>query len=323
MEGLTKQRVVFSRQTTALSSQLMFELPVLDSSDNLDRRPPWLKVRAPGGDSYAKLKGMMRSKALHTVCEEARCPNIAECWGAGTATFMIGGDTCTRSCGFCAVKTGRPLPVDWDEPRRVAEAVRQMQLVHCVITSVNRDELPDGGAQLWAETVRAVRALNPTTTVEVLIPDFKGKLDALQIVLNSKPDILGHNTETVPRLYRRVRPQGKYAWTLSVLEESKKQGFRTKSGMMLGLGETKDEVLSVMEDLRSVGCDILTLGQYLQPTKNHLPVERFVHPDEFAEYRERGLEMGFLHVESGPLVRSSYHAERHVQPIASSVCLEQ
>lgn len=291
----------------------MIELPIVEQFDPVDRRPQWLKVRAPGGDTYAQLKTMMRSKALNTVCEEARCPNIAECWGAGTATFMIGGDTCTRSCGFCAVKTGRPLPLDWDEPRRVAEAVRQMRLVHCVITSVNRDELPDGGARLWAETIRVTRHLNPTTTVEVLIPDFKGKLEQLQIVLDAQPDILGHNTETVPRLYRRVRPQGRYQWTLDVLRYAKENGFRTKSGLMLGLGETKEEVLDVMEDLRAVGCDVLTLGQYLQPTKNHLPVARFVHPDEFAEYRERGLALGFLHVESGPLVRSSYHAERHVQ----------
>lgn len=290
----------------------MIELPVVEPAEQADRRPPWLKVRAPGGQMYAQLKVMMRAKALHTVCEEARCPNIAECWGAGTATFMIGGDTCTRSCGFCAVKTGRPLPLDWDEPRRIAEAVRSMQLVHCVITSVNRDELPDGGARLWAETIRAVHLLNPTTTVEVLIPDFKGKRELVQIVLDAAPDILGHNTETVPRLYRRVRPQGKYQWTLEVLCYAKEQGFRTKSGLMLGLGETKDEVLAVMEDLRKVGCDILTLGQYLQPTKNHLPVERYVLPDEFAEYRQHGLAMGFLHVEAGPLVRSSYHAERHV-----------
>lgn len=290
----------------------MIELPVVESAEQFEQRPRWLKVRAPGGQVYAQLKTMMRSKALHTVCEEARCPNIAECWGAGTATFMIGGDTCTRSCGFCAVKTGRPLPLDWDEPRRIAEAVRSMQLVHCVITSVNRDELPDGGARLWAETIRAVRLLNPTTTIEVLIPDFKGKLELVQIVLDAAPDIVGHNTETVPRLYRRVRPQGKYQWTLAVLRYAKEQGFRTKSGLMLGLGETKDEVLAVMKDLRDVSCDILTLGQYLQPTKNHLPVERFVHPDEFAAYRQHGLAMGFLHVESGPLVRSSYHAERHV-----------
>lgn len=290
----------------------MIELPVVESAEQFEQRPRWLKVRAPGGQVYAQLKAMMRSKALHTVCEEARCPNIAECWGAGTATFMIGGDTCTRSCGFCAVKTGRPLPLDWDEPRRVAEAIRSMQLVHCVITSVNRDELPDGGARLWAETIRAVRLLNPTTTIEVLIPDFKGKLELVQIVLDAAPDIVGHNTETVPRLYRRVRPQGKYQWTLEVLRYAKEQGFRTKSGLMLGLGETKDEVLAVMKDLRGVSCDILTLGQYLQPTKNHLPVERFVHPDEFAAYRQHGLAMGFLHVESGPLVRSSYHAERHV-----------
>lgn len=232
--------------------------------------------------------------------------------GCRNCNFYDRGDTCTRSCGFCAVKTGRPLPLDWDEPRRVAEAVRSMQLVHCVITSVNRDELPDGGARLWAETIRAVRLLNPTTTIEVLIPDFKGKLELVQIVLDAAPDIVGHNTETVPRLYRRVRPQGKYQWTLEVLRYAKEQGFRTKSGLMLGLGETEDEVHAVMKDLRGVSCDILTLGQYLQPTKNHLPVERFVHPDEFAAYRQHGLAMGFLHVESGPLVRSSYHAERHV-----------
>lgn len=290
----------------------MIELPVVEHAESIERRPPWLKVRAPGGEEYSRLKVMMRSKALHTVCEEARCPNIAECWGAGTATFMIGGDTCTRSCGFCAVKTGRPLPVDWDEPRRVAEAVQQMGLIHCVITSVNRDELPDGGARLWAETIAAVRQLNPTTTIEVLIPDFKGKHEPLQIVLDAQPDILGHNTETVPRLYRQVRPQGKYSWTLEVLRYAKEHGFRTKSGIMLGLGEHREEVFRVMEDLREVGCDVMTLGQYLQPTKYHLPVVRFIPPEEFADYRERGLAMGFRHVESGPLVRSSYHAEQHV-----------
>lgn len=276
------------------------------------RRPEWLKVRAPGGEEFARLKTMMRSKALHTVCEEARCPNISECWDAGTATFMIHGDTCTRSCGFCAVKTGRPLPVDLDEPRRVAEAVKAMNLTHAVITSVNRDELADGGSMIWAETIRAVREASPSTSIEVLIPDFKGNAANLQRVIDAQPDILNHNTETVPRLYRRVRPQGRYQWTLDVLQESKRQGMRTKTGVMLGLGEQPDEVFSVMQDLRGVGVDILTLGQYLQPTKNHLPVDRFVHPDEFKRYEVEGLAMGFSVVESGPLVRSSYHAERHV-----------
>ncbi len=276
------------------------------------RRPEWLKVRAPGGQEFARLKTMMRSKALHTVCEEARCPNISECWDAGTATFMIHGDTCTRSCGFCAVKTGRPLPVDLDEPRRVAEAVQAMNLTHAVITSVNRDELADGGSMIWAETIRAVREASPTTSIEVLIPDFKGNQANLQRIIDAKPDILNHNTETVPRLYKRVRPQGRYQWTLDVLQESKRQGMRTKTGVMLGLGEQPEEVVTVMQDLCGVGVDILTLGQYLQPTKNHLPVDRFVHPDEFKRYEVDGLAMGFDVVESGPLVRSSYHAERHV-----------
>jgi lipoic acid synthetase len=290
----------------------MIELPVIDAPELSSRRPEWLKVRAPGGADYARLKGMMRSKALHTVCEEARCPNITECWNAGTATFMIHGDTCTRSCGFCAVKTGRPLPVDLDEPRRVAEAVVAMNLRHAVITSVNRDELKDGGSEIWAETIRAVREASPATTIEVLIPDFKGNTDNLYRIIREKPDLLNHNTETVPRLYKRVRPQGRYQWTLDVLAESKRAGMRTKTGIMLGLGETPDEVLATMQDLVSVGTDVLTLGQYLQPTKNHLPVDRFVHPDEFKRYKEVGEQMGFDHVESGPLVRSSYHAERHV-----------
>lgn len=276
------------------------------------RRPEWLKVRAPGGEDYARVKNMMRSKALHTVCEEARCPNITECWNAGTATFMIHGDTCTRSCGFCAVKTGRPLPVDYDEPRRVAEAIASMNLKHAVITSVNRDELKDGGSEIWAETILRAREASPNTTIEVLIPDFKGNLDNLHRIINARPDILNHNTETVPRLYKRVRPQGRFQWTLDVLRESKQRGMRTKTGIMLGLGETPDEVFAVMDELIGVEVDILTLGQYLQPTKNHLPVDRFVHPDEFKQYEVRGLAMGFKVVESGPLVRSSYHAERHV-----------
>lgn len=277
-----------------------------------NRRPEWLKVRAPGGEDFARIKTMMRSKALHTVCEEARCPNISECWNAGTATFMIHGDTCTRSCGFCAVKTGRPLPVDHDEPLRVAEAIRSMAIKHAVITSVDRDELKDGGSVIWAETIRVSREINPDTTIEVLIPDFKGNKDNLQRVIDAKPDILAHNTETVPRLYRRVRPQGRYQWALDVLAESKRQGMRTKTGVMLGLGERPEEVLEVMRDLAAINVDVLTLGQYLQPTKNHLPVDRFVHPDEFKHYATVGKEMGFDHVESGPLVRSSYHAERHL-----------
>lgn len=277
-----------------------------------NRRPEWLKVRAPGGEDFARIKTMMRSKALHTVCEEARCPNISECWNAGTATFMIHGDTCTRSCGFCAVKTGRPLPVDHDEPLRVAEAIRSMAIKHAVITSVDRDELKDGGSVIWAETIRVSREINPDTTIEVLIPDFKGNNDNLQRVIDAKPDILAHNTETVPRLYRRVRPQGRYQWALDVLAESKRQGMRTKTGVMLGLGERPEEVLDVMRDLAAIKVDVLTLGQYLQPTKNHLPVDRFVHPDEFKHYATVGMEMGFDHVESGPLVRSSYHAERHL-----------
>ncbi|MCO6466236.1 MAG: lipoyl synthase [Bradyrhizobiaceae bacterium] len=297
----------------------MTELPVLEqppiqqtSTATSARRPEWLKVRAPGGEDYARVKTMMRSKALHTVCEEARCPNITECWNAGTATFMIHGDTCTRSCGFCAVKTGRPLPVDHDEPKRVADAVARMNLTHVVITSVDRDELKDGGSEIWAETIRQVRQAAPTTSIEVLIPDFKNNMANIHRVLAAKPDILSHNTETVPRLYKHVRPQGRYQWALSVLAESKKVGLRTKTGLMLGLGETPEEVEEVMRELATYKIDVLTLGQYLQPTKNHLPVDRYVHPDEFKHYKVLGEQLGFDHVESGPLVRSSYHAERHM-----------
>ena len=292
----------------------IFTLPVIQQEMPVitNRRPEWLKVKAPGGETYAHLKSMMRSKSLHTVCEEAKCPNISECWNAGTATFMILGDTCTRSCGFCAVKTGRPMLLDEHEPLHVAETIQQMNLKHAVITSVNRDERADGGASIWAETINKVKELNPGLTIEVLIPDFKGKMENLQKVIDTRPDVLNHNTETVPSLYKKVRPQGKYHWTLSVLKECKSQGLRTKTGIMLGLGEEKTELLQVMQDLREVGVNVLTLGQYLQPTKNHLPVDRFVHPDEFNEYRETGLQMGFDIVESGPLVRSSYHAERHI-----------
>ena len=276
------------------------------------RRPDWLKVRLPSGKGYSEVKDIVKSGALHTVCEEARCPNIAECWERRTATFMLLGDVCTRSCGFCAVKTGKPRFLDADEPRRVGEAVRKMQLRHAVITSVNRDELPDGGSAIFAETIRQIRIQVRGCRVEVLIPDFKGDPNALQNIIDARPDILNHNTETVPRLYRPVRPQGNYQWSLDVLRIAKSQGMTTKTGLMLGLGETPEEVLQVMQDLCNIEVDIFTLGQYLQPTKQHLPVARFVHPDEFAIYGREGRAMGFRHVESGPLVRSSYHADEHV-----------
>jgi len=272
-------------------------------------RPDWLKVRVPLGERFSTLKQLIDGQGLHTVCEEARCPNMAECWNAGTATFMILGDICTRSCGFCAVKTGRPEGLDLQEPFRVAEAIRTMGVRHAVITSVNRDELPDGGAAVFAETIRQARLVNPSITIEVLIPDFRGVAWALDIVMAAKPDILNHNTETVPRLYGNVRPQAKYERTLELLHRAGTGGMVTKSGLMLGLGETMDEVLDVMKDLNAAGCRILTLGQYLQPTKDHLPVERYVHPDEFRWLKGKGISMGFRHVEAGPLVRSSYHAE--------------
>lgn len=276
------------------------------------RKPEWLKARVPGGENYSRLRNLIDERKLHTVCEEARCPNMGECWNSGTATFMILGDTCTRSCGFCNVKTGKMHIVDEDEPRRVGEAVAIMKLRHAVITSVNRDELFDGGAHIFANTIHEIRKRLPYCKVEVLIPDFMGSEDALNIVLDAQPDVLNHNVETVPRLYRTVRPQAHYHRSLEVLERSKAKGFVTKTGIMLGLGETSDEVIEVMGDLRAVNVDIFTIGQYLQPTKNHLPVERFVHPDEFAMLKRKGMEMGFRHVESGPLVRSSYHAADQV-----------
>jgi lipoic acid synthetase len=276
------------------------------------RKPEWLKARVPGGENYSRLKSLIDKSRLHTVCEEARCPNMGECWNSGTATFMILGDVCTRSCGFCAVKTGRPEFLDKDEPRRVGEAVEIMKLRHAVITSVNRDELFDGGAQLFADTIREIRSRVPACRIEVLIPDFVGSEQALNIVLDAQPDILNHNTETVPRLYKTVRPQAHYNRSLELLFRAKQKGFLTKSGLMLGLGETIDEVIDTMSDLREVECDILTLGQYLQPTQSHLPVERYVRPEEFAMLKQRGLEMGFRYIESGPLVRSSYHAAEQV-----------
>jgi len=275
-------------------------------------RPDWLKVKLPSGENYARLKGLIDGHRLHTVCEEARCPNMGECWNAGTATFMILGDVCTRSCGFCAVATGRPAALDTDEPYRVAEAIRLMNVRHAVITSVNRDELPDGGAAIFAETIRQARRVNPEVKIEVLIPDFRGVRWALQLVIDEKPDILNHNTETVPRLYAEVRPQAKYGRSLELIRRGHDAGMVTKSGLMLGLGERRDEVLGVMRDLRTSGCDILTLGQYLRPSKDHLPVARYVPPEEFLGLKTEGLAMGFRHVESGPLVRSSYHAAGQV-----------
>ena len=282
----------------------------------IDRaRPEWLKVRLPTGPTYENLRRLMRSKELHTVCEEAHCPNMAECWGAGTATFMILGDTCTRSCGFCAVKTGRPGAVDADEPRRVGEAVAQMGLGHAVVTSVNRDELTDGGAEIFAETIREIRRQSPGTTVEVLIPDFVGRSESLDAVLAARPEILNHNVETVPRLYPRVRPQARYPRSLEVLRRTKERApdLVCKSGIMVGLGETRDEVIATMRDIASQGTDILTVGQYLRPSPLHLPIERYWTPAEFDDLHDEGMTMGFRHVEAGPLVRSSYHAERHVR----------
>ncbi len=288
-----------------------FAPPTLPTSiSGPGRRPAWLRVRLPQGGEFAETRGIVSRHRLHTVCESANCPNVGECWSAGTATFMILGDVCTRSCGFCAVITGRPDVVDQDEPQRVAGAIARMGLVHAVITSVDRDELPDGGAGIWAETIRAIHRLSPATKVEVLIPDFQGDAADLDTVLVTRPDILAHNVETVPRLQRQVRPQAKYDRSLCVLRHAKDRGFVTKSGLMLGLGETEDEVTAVMGDLRGVGCDLVTFGQYLQPTRDHLPVVRYWHPDEFARLKGIASELGFLHVESGPLVRSSYHAER-------------
>ena len=278
------------------------------------RKPAWLKVRFPGGPNYLRLKGIMRGGRLHTVCEEAHCPNIGECWEAGTATFMILGDTCTRACGFCAVKTGRPFELDRLEPMRVAQAVREMGPRHAVVTSVNRDDQEDGGAEIFAATIEWIRRLSPGTSVEVLVPDFMGNWEALATVMAARPEILNHNTETVPRLYRRVRPKARYERSLELLRRAKEldAGTITKSGLMVGLGETKHELLKVFCDLVDAGVDVLTLGQYLRPSRKHLPLVRYYHPEEFNVLREEALALGFRHVEAGPLVRSSYHAERVV-----------
>jgi lipoyl synthase len=276
------------------------------------RKPEWLRVKLPVGQEYRTVREVVDRHKLHTICESGNCPNMGECWGKGTATFMILGNVCTRSCSFCAVATGRPPEYDADEPRRVAEAIRLMKVKHAVITSVNRDELPDRGAEIWYQTVRLVKELSPATTIETLIPDVKGTWDALIRMISAGQEVVSHNMETVERLYRRVRPQARYQRSLEQIRRTKDYGKRTKSGMMLGLGETDDEILRSMDDLVAHGCDILTLGQYLQPTKLHHEVIEFVHPDKFARLREEGLRRGFKYVESGPLVRSSYHAERHV-----------
>jgi lipoic acid synthetase len=279
----------------------------------IGKRPDWLKVRLPSGENYKNVYDLMRKSKLNTVCEEAKCPNLAECWNRKTATFMILGDTCTRSCGFCNVKVGLPTELDLDEPRRVAESVKTMGLKHAVITSVNRDELKDGGASIFSETVRLIRQKMPATTIEILIPDFKGDLDAFNIIMQNPPDILNHNLETVKRLYHAVRPQAKYERSLELINWFRKNGFRTKSGIMVGIGETKEEVLELITDLYEHGCEIMTIGQYLQPTKNHLPVHRYVLLDEFKFYKEFGLKTGLKAVESSPLVRSSYNADKHAE----------
>lgn len=283
------------------------------------RRPRWLKVQAPTGETYRNIKRLMRSKSLHTICEEAHCPNIGECWGHGTATFLILGDICTRSCRFCDVTTGRPEPIDWEEPERVAQAVQAMGLRHVVITSVNRDEREDGGAPIFAQCIERIRELQPGCTVEVLIPDFKGDVNALKIVMDARPDILNHNVETVKRLFRDIQPQDHYEWAISTLTNAKKLWPQavTKSGIMVGLGETFEEVVEVMRDLREIDVDILTIGQYLQPSRQHIPIDRYYTPEEFEEFERLGLEMGFKWVESGPLVRSSYNAEAQARALSS------
>lgn len=276
------------------------------------KKPKWLRVKLPTGEKYRKVRGLVDEHKLHTICESGSCPNMGECWGEGTATFMILGNICTRSCGFCGVQTGKPEAVDEFEPGRVANSVKIMGVKHAVITSVDRDDLKDGGASIWAQTIRAIRQQSPGTTLETLIPDFAGNWDNLQVLIDSAPEIVSHNLETVRRLTKQVRIQAKYDRSLEVLFRLKKGGMRTKSGVMLGLGETEQEVIETMQDLRAVQVDILTLGQYLQPTPKHLPVAEFIEPEHFAYYQKIGLEMGFRFVESGPLVRSSYHAEKHL-----------
>jgi lipoic acid synthetase len=290
---------------SGFNMQLAEELPKI-------KKPDWLRVKLPIGESYVKVRGIVSEHKLHTICESGNCPNMGECWGAGTATFMILGNICTRSCGFCAVATGKPQAADWDEPKRIANSVKLMGVKHCVITSVDRDDLKDGGSIIWAETIKEIRAISPETKFECLIPDFAGKWDNLQRIIDVKPDIVSHNIETVRRLTAQVRIQAKYDRSLEVLKRLDEAGVKTKSGLMLGLGETEQEIFETIDDLAAVKCDVVTLGQYLQPTPKHLPVARFVHPDDFDKYKTYALNKGFRFVESGPLVRSSYHAEKHI-----------
>ena len=296
----------------------MLELPIIpeikneEKAKSVNKKPDWLRVKLPIGEDYKRVRNLVDNYKLHTICQSGNCPNMGECWGAGTATFMILGNVCTRSCSFCAVKTGRPNEYDVDEPRRVAEAIKLMEVKHAVITSVNRDELKDRGAEIWHQTVKLVKEYSPTTTIETLIPDVKANWEALEKMISPGQEVVSHNMETVGRLYRLVRPQARYERSLEQIKRTKEYGKRTKTGIMLGLGETQDEVLKAMDDLVENGCDVLTLGQYLQPTKMHIEVAEFIHPETFAMYKEIGLNKGFKFVESGPLVRSSYHAERHL-----------
>ncbi|MCB2221106.1 MAG: lipoyl synthase [Bacteroidetes bacterium] len=277
------------------------------------RKPSWLKTKVPIGKQYIGVRDIVEKNKLHTICTSGHCPNMAECWGAGTATLMILGDICTRACKFCNVKTGRPLPADWKEPERVAESVRKMGVKHVVITSVDRDDLDDGGAEIWAMTIRQVKKLNPNTTIETLIPDFDGKKNLIQKVIDARPEVISHNLETVRRITPIIRSKARYELSLDVLDYIVKSGIRSKTGVMVGLGETATEVLEVMDDVRKIGVEVFTIGQYLQPTKHHLAVKEFIAPEQFAEYRMEGIRKGFRHIESGPLVRSSYHAERHIK----------
>jgi lipoic acid synthetase len=289
----------------------MVELPIAQA-ESKSKKPDWLRVKLPIGEEYKKVRTLVDQYKLHTICQSGNCPNMGECWGAGTATFMILGNVCTRSCSFCAVKTGKPNEYDEDEPRRVAEAIFLMNVKHAVLTSVNRDELKDRGAAIWHETVKKVKEISPGTTIETLIPDVKANWDALELMISPGQEVVSHNMETVERLYRMVRPQAKYARSLEQIQRTKEYGKRTKSGIMVGLGETKEDVYKIMDDLVEHGCDVMTIGQYLQPTKMHIEVAEYIHPDLFAHYKEIGLSKGFQIVESSPLVRSSYHAERHL-----------
>lgn len=292
----------------------MVELPIISHQPTEQRakKPDWLRVKLPIGEDYRRVRNLVDEYKLHTICQSGNCPNMGECWGAGTATFMILGNVCTRSCSFCAVKTGKPTEYDEDEPARVAEAIFLMKVKHAVITSVNRDELKDKGAEIWHQTVKKIKELSPDTTIETLIPDVKANWEALEKMISAGQEVVSHNMETVESLYRKVRPQAKYERSLEQIRRTKDFGKRTKSGIMVGLGETKDEVLKIMDDLAKHGCDVLTIGQYLQPTKMHIEVAEYVHPDTFAMYKAEGMQRGFDFVESGPLVRSSYHAERHL-----------